>query len=74
MMNYRLSEINSWGITENLCMVAAFMPMMNEEQWEYCTLGNTKDVRVVFKDALGSMILLRMAFLPRICSGFYHTL
>jgi hypothetical protein len=52
-MNNRLLEINSWGIAENLCMVAAFMPMMNEEQWEYCTLGNTKDVRVVFKVALG---------------------
>ena len=49
----KLTEINSWGINENLCMMAAVMPMMSEEQWDYCTLGNTMDVRDVFKKALG---------------------
>lgn len=34
-------------------MMAAVMPMMSEEQWDYCTLGNTLDVREVFKTALG---------------------
>ena len=34
-------------------MMAAVLPMMSEEQWGYCTLGNTMDVREVFKEALG---------------------
>jgi hypothetical protein len=34
-------------------MMAAVMPMMTEEQWDYCTLGSTTDVREVFKNALG---------------------
>ena len=49
----QLPEINSWGKSENLCMMAAVLPMMSEVQWGYCTLGNTMDVREVFKEALG---------------------
>ena len=53
MSDVRLKEMKSWGTDDNVCMIAAVMPMMNEEQWEYCTMGNTIDVRDVFKTALG---------------------
>ena len=45
--------MKSWGISENLCMLAALMPMMSEEQWDWFTMGNTMDVREVVKKALG---------------------
>ena len=45
-------EMKSWGISENLCMLAALMPMMSEERWDWFTMGNTMDVREVVKKAL----------------------
>jgi hypothetical protein len=44
--------MKSWGLSENLCMLAALMPMMSEEQWDWFTMGNTMDVRAVVKKAL----------------------
>ena len=44
----RLAGIKSWGTTEGVCMIAAVMPMMDEKQWEYMTMGNTRDVREVY--------------------------
>ena len=37
-------------------MIAAVMLMMDEKQWEYMTMGNTRDVRDVFKTAMGKEV------------------